>query len=254
MAKAKNILRLVPRALAVVVAMAIPSMASAGLIHLWEANGDATDSVGSADGALSGGAGFGAGFDGQAFTFSGANQLFTAAVDLSPSNYPEITFGAWVNLNAIENNRGWVIGHDNGGFDRAIALHDNRFGSAPAAGVGSTYASTLPSIALGEWVFVAASYRGNGLATTVYAGGNSQEVLGTDNSDGNDFFSVGGLSNFGGHEIAGSVDNVFIFDRALSVAELREIERRGTPVPAPATLALIGLGLCGIGYRRRRNS
>ncbi|WOJ92362.1 LamG-like jellyroll fold domain-containing protein [Congregibacter variabilis] len=232
------------------------SVASAGLIHLWEANGDATDSVGGVDGTLAAGVTYAAGFDGQAFSFDGQGGLFSANVDISPSNFGAITFGAWVNIASVPNNRGWVIGHDNGGYDRSISLHDSRFSGSnikPAAGVGKTYTSTLADLTLNEWKFVAASYQGNGQTTTVYFDGQSQEVLGTNNSNGNSFFTVGGLSTYAGHQINGLVDNIFIYDRALSVAELRNIEANGLPVPAPATLALIGLGLAGLGWQRRRS-
>jgi hypothetical protein len=258
--KKKNILSLV----ALVSALSLSNIVTAvpiGMTHLWEAEGNTLDSIGGVTGTLSGDTGYAAGYNGQAFSFDGANDLFTAAVDLSPSSFAEVTFGAWVYLDAYDNSRGWAIGQDNGGYDRSISLHDDRYSSTdikPAAGVGFTYGSTLNDVSLSAWHFVAASYAGNGLSTTVYFDGGFQTIAGTNNSDGNPFFTVGGLSNYGNHEVDGAVDNIFIYDRALSVDELNDLYVNGltdiaaASVPEPGAIAILALGLAGFGAIRRR--
>ena len=253
--KKKNILSL----LALVTVLSLPNIAAAvpiGMTHLWEAEGNTIDSIGGVTGSLTGDTSYATGISGQAFSFDGANDLFTAAVDLSPSSFAAVTFGAWVYLEAYDNSRGWVIGQDNGGYDRSISLHDDRYSSTdkkPAAGVGFTYGSTLNDLTLSSWHFVAASYAGNGLSTTIYFDGDFQTIAGTSNSDGNSFFTVGGLGNYGNHEVDGFVDNIFIYDRALSVDELNDLYSNGvTSVPEPGPLALLAIGLAGMGLIRRR--
>jgi len=222
-----------------------------GLAHHWKADGNTDDSIGGIAGTLVDSTDpYGTGVHGQAFKFDGTNDLFTASVDISPSASPEITFGAWFNIDSISNNRGWAIGHDNGGYDRAIVLHDNRFSGKPSAGTGSTYNSTLDGMIFDAWRFIAVSYNQVTSSAIIYSNGQSQAIT-TSLGDGLSQFTVGGLQNWGGHQISGLVDDIFIYNRTLSVAEMSDIERNGL-VPEPAILALFGAGLTGLGFTRRR--
>lgn len=232
-----------------------PGMAAAtpvGLIHYWTADGTTTDVIGGATTTLVNGASYGVGLQGQSFLFDGVNDRVEAAVNISPSAMPALTIGGWFNLSGTAG-KDWAISQDNGGYDRALILNDTRFGSGVAAGVGRTYTSTLPTMTLNDWHFMAVSYQGNGQSATVFLDGLSQVVTGVNNSDGLNFFTIGGLYSYTGHEVQGRADNIFIFDRALSVAELGDIQRNGV-LPEPASLALVGLGLTALALRRRRKA
>ena len=53
---------------------------------------------------------------------------------------------------------GWIIGSDDGGYDRAICLHDSRYGGI-AGPNGGTYASTLGFPDIGQWTHVVATFQ-----------------------------------------------------------------------------------------------
>lgn len=53
----------------------------------------------------------------------------------------------------------------------------------------------------------------------------------------------------------GQVDEVALYNRALSVSEIEQLAFISEPIPEPATIALLGIGLAGMvayGIRRRR--
>lgn len=226
----KRILGVVPVLLALVGPPARAADVTDGLVHRWSGDGDTTDDVSGADGVAGTSTAYAAGLSGEAFDFDGSQAaVMTLPVNLSPSAQPEVTFGMWVRLDTIANARGWVLGHDNGGFDRSIALHDNRYGSRVAGGTGTTpHASTLiqPASNLATWICVAAAYDGS--QATFYSaklGAASQaQTVTASPGGGATQATLGGLSAaFGSHTIDGRVDNVFMYDRALTQAELDDV-------------------------------
>src|SRR5205814_1478711 len=80
---------------------------------------------------------FTTGYNGQAFSFNAAQtSVATLPVDINGDTHPNLTFGMRVKLrSAPTSSNGWVLGHDNGGFDRSLILHDSRYGFGVAAGV-----------------------------------------------------------------------------------------------------------------------
>jgi len=198
-----------------------------GLIHLWSGEGNANDSVGTAHGTVSSTTAFSNGKKGQAFSFNG---LQSAVVDpfpvnINPSALPKMTMGMWVNLRSIPNNQGWVLGHDNGGYDRSLNLHDSRYGFGVAGGTGrSPHSSSLLKLKdnLNSWHCVAASYDSVANTTTYYADGAVQTVSAAP-GNGNAGATLGGLHNYGNHTVDGLVDEVFMFDRVLSATELDQV-------------------------------
>jgi len=248
--------------LATVASLSLSSMAQAshidvtGLIHLWSGNGNVIDSVGTANGALGATTSYGTGINGQAFNFDGSNNSdLSIPVNISPSAYPQITMGMYINVESIANDRGWIMGQDNGGYDRALMISDTRFGSGLSAGVGHTYTSSLPSLGdtLGLWYGIAVSYDQVAKTATIYIndldGNSASETVATNLGNGKSFATLGGLSQFGGHGVNALVDDVFIYDRALSASELDVVF---SEVPEPSTLVIFGTALAGFVVMRRK--
>ncbi|MFT3765734.1 MAG: DNRLRE domain-containing protein [Minicystis sp.] len=194
-----------------------------GLIHRWSGNGDAGDSVGSADGTLGATSAFAPGLNCQAFDFDAQqSSIVSLPVNIDAASYPQVTMGMWVKLDAVANARGWVLGHDDGGYDRSINLTDDRYGYGVAGGTGvNPHGSTLiqPANNVGQWICVAAVYDAMAQTATFYADGAAQTVFAAPGS-GLSTTTLGGLALFPGHTVDGQVDEVFMFDRALTVAEL----------------------------------
>ena len=65
--------------------------------------------------------------------------------DFDPNHdvLPSATFELWVYAQSIPNDRGWIMGTENGGCDRYLLLHDNRKGGTTSSclvnsGLGNT--------------------------------------------------------------------------------------------------------------------
>ncbi|MEO0761595.1 MAG: LamG-like jellyroll fold domain-containing protein [Pseudomonadota bacterium] len=167
--------------------------------------------------------------------------------------------GALVRLNGRGTNSGeTVFSADDGGFDRSLKIDErqNDEFTAFSNNSGGTVGSGL-GVGDGEVFFVAVSYTG---------GANS--LLYVDLLDGTEtatlFFDSTGTSgntltigtNPGFPEFFdGSIDNAFVFDRALSQAEIEQVRDGLVPttvIPVPATLPLMLAGLGLFAAMRRR--
>lgn len=193
-----------------------------GLIHYWPGDGNGKDVVGTANAILGSTTSFGAGQVGQAFSFDGAqSSVVTLPVDINPDTYPQLTIGMRVNLRKQVAGNGWIMGHDDGGYDRALIVQDSRYALGVAAGSGSPYSSTLVKLTqnLGTWHCIAVAYDQTANQATVYADGNVQAIA-TKLSTGVRQATLGGLQNYPNHTVDALVNGVFIFNRRLSKEEI----------------------------------
>lgn len=197
-----------------------------GLIHLWSGDGNALDGVGTAHGSPGWATRFGTGLNGQAFSFSGSQYaIVDLPVDIGPAALPRMTMGMLVNLRSAPNKQGWVLGHDDGGYDRSLALTDERYGYGVAGGTGrNPHASSLIKLKdnLNSWHCVAAAYDAVAGTATFYADGAAQTVPATPGG-GLRVATLGGLRLHPNHTVDALVDEVFMFDRALTAGELDEV-------------------------------
>ncbi|MBA6291681.1 PEP-CTERM sorting domain-containing protein [Colwellia sp. MB3u-70] len=130
-----------------------------------------------------------------------------------------------------------------------LGAYDNYSGSA-MHGNDNNFAMT--SLASSVWHNIVAV--GAGGDTDYYINGL---LVGTSNFQSlTDVHWIGGLGS--GQTFAGSIDDVGLWDEALSSADiltLQSIEANNIhAVPEPSLIVLFGLGLVGIGLARRRQS
>jgi len=144
--------------------------------------------------------------------------LITCPYDISPSINSELTLEIVFKLDDDFNpdvTLGWIIGHDNGGYDRGFILSDNRFGGV-GQGIGGTYTSGLSTPSNGEWHHAISTYAQNVDQSTFVCIDNECGIPTTaSNNDGNSAFTIGGLSNFANHGIKGAVSSIRIYTRAF---------------------------------------
>lgn len=73
-------------------------------------------------------------------------------------------------------------------------------------------------------------------------------------TNGDDNIYVGNNTLAGAFQLAGSVDDILVYDRALTGEEINNIRLNGaiTLVPEPSVLGVLALAGCGLAARRRR--
>jgi hypothetical protein len=143
----------------------------------------------------------------------------TTTLDLSPSVTPAVSIEIYLVLNAVINNRGWVVSTDNGNFDRSIILHDDRFGSGGIAfGVGFTYTSTLPAMPIGQWTHIVGTWQ-NGANCYFYVNGSSTYQILVPSNDGGQNFSVGS-AQWVGHAADVNIAWIRIYNKILAPSDV----------------------------------
>jgi len=227
----------------ILIAVAEVELPINGLVGYWPGDGNAEDITGNADGSPGSTTAFEGGLKGEAFSFDAAQSSnVNLPVNINQSLLPQMTMGMFIKLKTVVNTRGWVIGHDNGGYDRSLILHDYRYGYGLAAGVGHTYGSALPQLRhdIDQWSFIAVSYDQASNTATIYLndldGQSLVQTVNTSNDAGNPTTTLGGLG-FGGHGVHGLVDEVFIYDRTMTQEELDQVCDDLNPNTAPVASA-----------------
>jgi hypothetical protein len=212
----------------------------AGLVSWWTADGTVTDSAGTNEGTMEGGAGFAAGEVGLAFDF----QNGSGYVQVPDS--PSLNFGGndfsielWANFTSLTGNRA-LIAKDNGpGADNKWIFWLNGSQLQFLVGAGTSQATVGTAAftpALNTWHHLAVTR--NGLLFSFYVDG----ALVSTGSSGTPIPTITAPLTIGqaegGNFMGGLEDEVSIYGRALSASEVQSIYEAGTagkcaPLMAP---------------------
>ena len=208
-------------------------------------------------------------FNGQNFNFEGGGGRIDVPINTGPVTMPDMSWGAWVRATLVDHGR-YVLSSDQYNGGRTIGV-DNRAADNFAAIVGNQSPwvyNTGVAAPIGGWIFIGAVYRNNFYSPgvgdlTMYVGNQVFSSIVTHiNNTSPSYTSIGGDAARERYW-SGLIDNVFIFDGALSQSEMNSIINNPTgnllaPSAVPeidpnslgSVLALV-LGSLGLLERRR---
>jgi hypothetical protein len=222
--------------------------AGAALIGLYQFNDPnnlGLDTSGMNNDATNFGATYSAsGYQSGAAFLSGTSYL-QSPIDVDPSAMPQMTWGAWV-MPISTAPISAVLSADNGGFDRDIDI-DNRGGSTSwSAFTGSGVLGSGVTPSSSGWTFLAAVYDQSANSMTFYVNGLSFTTT-TGFGSSWPFFDIGNNPSFG-ESFNGLIDNVFVYNQALSSSEIATIRANGFggAVPEPSALTMLGTAAVGL--------
>lgn len=186
-----------------------------------------------------------------ALSFNGSNSYVNVGEVNGPTD--EITIAAWINKSAhgawrsildryaSETSDCFSLGFDNSTGSKLMFMWDS---TAPEWANKIVADSDLP---LNEWVHVAVS--SNGSTATFYVNGvaDGSDTVGAPCTDGDVYI---GVNYAGGDEyFSGIIDEVRLYSRALSAAEIRGLYTQpGTRVVGPTPGGLIGRYYDGVDF------
>jgi subtilisin-like proprotein convertase family protein len=202
------------------------------MVAWWRGDGNADDSIGGHNGTVFGGVAFGSGEVAQAFNFAGTSGrvLVPSSPSLNPSS--QITIDAWVRSTGtgFQGLVGKSRPAADAAYDLGIADATHVVWRIPGVSPFGLLQVSAP-IADGQWHHLAATYDGATMA--VYFDG---QLAGSSSNNGaipsssvplvlGAFLQSDGTYGF---SLDGQLDEVEIFDRALSAQEIADIHAAGS--------------------------
>ena len=198
-----------------------------GMVSWWPGDGHTTDIIDGNHGTLSGGATYTGGKVGQAFGFDGANDSVIVAHD-SSLNPTDFTFDAWMKPSRTTP-ADWqaIITKNIGPRSPSLWLFGDNVVHVYFDPVGLVVASTT-ELTLDEWHHVAATYDGS--AANIYINGvlNASAAVATTPATNTQPMHFGAGRDNNTFFFQGQIDEVEVFNRALTAAEVKAIYDAGS--------------------------
>jgi hypothetical protein len=178
-----------------------------------------------------------AGFQGSAYQFNetGPNYL-VAPFDVGPTAMPQVTMGGWFKVSDLGVTDGhkahYLFSDGNGGGDRALVtvlVNGQQYWASHSGGNGNVLgAQVVPD----QWIFVAVRYDQTTNTGTLDVNGTLTSFATTFGASVAHHLNIGRNPTYG-RPYDGLMDNVFVFNQALTDAQLNAIQQQGGVSQAP---------------------
>ena len=203
-----------------------------GLVAYYPFNDDIKDYSGEERDGTNYGAVFVEGKKGKALNFDGENSYVYSPVNINPIPMPQMTMSAWVKAEDSEKIR-IAISSDNGGYDRAMGMDNRQGGQGWSCFAGDGRILGYHPVTVDEWTFLAAVYNQSAGTVKLFVNGSVYEKKAKIVGGGNDFILIGanGSMKLQREFFMGAIDEVKIYDRALSNTELNSLYTTGVAKP-----------------------
>lgn len=201
-----------------------PAVASSGLVGHWPGDGNATDTVGGSNGILYDGVEFVPGNTGMAFGLDGVNGYIEIPDSPALSITGPLTLEARIKVTKNNIQQAIIEKYDepgiNGYFLRMNSAGKIEAGVCNSVSCGWEVATGATIISTGRWHRVAAVY--DGKTVKVYLDGKLDADFPTNffPTDGAESLKIGARGDDAGTPLGGLIDEIKIYDRALSSAEM----------------------------------
>jgi|GEM_PF-1221754 len=229
------------------------SLSHAGLIGHWNANGNTADSTGNNHGTLVNDATYTIGNDGQAFLFDGNADSVLIAPTLDVST--ELSLSAWINplSNSVQTYGERHIFNNENSYEMAVRGSTLQYAIETDTPGNWFWVDTGIEVDVNTWSFFGLTYDGT---TSKVFGDLGQELFSSTAVSGNiidtgiDQVHIGSRRN-NSASFHGAIDDVYVFDHALTANEMALVARNAySSVPEPTSLAILGLGIAAFGFTR----
>lgn len=172
----------------------------------------------------------------KAYSFNGTNSFRQfSGIGIGPAARPQLTMSVWTRVTTVPMSGVYsIIGQDDTPFDRAIVL-DNRsagsvFGWSAFAGPSGGVIGASPPVA-NQWVMLTAVYNQATSTVALYVDGTLfTSKTGAALGEGTSYLMLGKNAKVGVNEFfPGEIDDVLVFNKALSAADVAELYLRTKP-------------------------
>ncbi|RLN49512.1 hypothetical protein BBJ28_00003663 [Nothophytophthora sp. Chile5] len=147
--------------------------------------------------------------------------------------FPRLTLGAWVQVDpATATSNGCLLSQDGSNIGRALCVNSGNWVA------GQHNASDGGAVAAGKWSFVAAAFDGD--SASVFVDGTWTARASPARSIASHLVVVGAAASQSLGGISGFIKSLFVFDEALSAAELRYLMAAEMRAPLPVAVGSWG--------------